>query len=238
MSVCFRSHTFCCSLTTLYVLSTTMRWRALCPWSVRDRLHSVFTTTVSRGLYIVSALWYAPVFSTAAAYNTLILWNMWWKWNGLPRNWFDIYAHPVPSVLWRCWLGGRKGIRPVKNWVTGAGMVICLERGADSHMAQLMPLPFTVSCFSKIQIAFTFLAPDHLGGSGKGPLNRCVRVCVSAHRVDWLQALCSFHLFIFVHAWADIFFRQFVINFWLSLCQHGSWFTAVIQANLSVVTPS
>jgi len=50
--------------------------------------------------------------------------------------------------------------------------------GADSHMAQLMPLPFTVSCFSKIQIAFTFLAPDHLGGSGKGPLNRCVRVCL------------------------------------------------------------
>ena len=24
---------------------------------------------------------------------------------------------PLPSVLWRCWLGGRKGIRPVKNWV-------------------------------------------------------------------------------------------------------------------------
>ena len=24
-----------------------------------------------------------------------------------------------PSVLWRCWLGGRKGIRPVKNWVVG-----------------------------------------------------------------------------------------------------------------------
>ena len=23
----------------------------------------------------------------------------------------------LPSVLWRCWLGGRKGIRPVKNWV-------------------------------------------------------------------------------------------------------------------------
>ena len=31
-------------------------------------------------------------------------------------------------------------------------MVICLERGADLHMAQLMPLPLTVSCFSKIQI--------------------------------------------------------------------------------------
>ena len=30
------------------------------------------------------------------------------------------------------------------------GVVVCLERGADLHMAQLMPLPLTVSCFSKI----------------------------------------------------------------------------------------
>jgi len=34
------------------------------------------------------------------------------------------------------------------------GVVICLERGADLHMVQLMPLPLTVSCFSKIQIDF------------------------------------------------------------------------------------
>jgi len=33
-------------------------------------------------------------------------------------------------------------------------VVICLERGADLHIAQLMPLPLTVSCFSKIQIDF------------------------------------------------------------------------------------
>jgi len=38
----------------------------------------------------------------------------------------------------------------------GAGMVICLEQGADLHMAQLMPPPLTVSCFNKIQIGFTF----------------------------------------------------------------------------------
>jgi len=56
-------------------------------------------------------------------------------------------------------------------------MVICLERGADLHMAQLMPLPLTVSCFSRIQIGFTFLVPAYLGSPGKGPLNVCV--CVS-----------------------------------------------------------
>ena len=44
---------------------------------------------------------------------------------------------------------------------------ICLEQGADLHMAQLMPLPLTVSCFSKIQIGFTFLVPAHPGGPGK-----------------------------------------------------------------------
>ena len=60
-------------------------------------------------------------------------------------------------------------------------MVICLERGADLHMAQLMPLPLTVSCFSKIQIGFTFLVRAHLGSPGKGPLNGCVCVwvCIS-----------------------------------------------------------
>jgi len=45
-------------------------------------------------------------------------------------------------------------------------------------MAQLMPLPLTVSCFSKIQIGFTFLVPADPGSPGKGPLNGCVCVCV------------------------------------------------------------
>ena len=51
-------------------------------------------------------------------------------------------------------------------------MVICLEQGADLHMAQLMPLPLTVSCFSKIQIGFTFLVPAHPGSPGKGAVKR------------------------------------------------------------------
>ena len=55
-------------------------------------------------------------------------------------------------------------------------MVICLERGADLHMFQLMPLPLTVSCFSKIQIGFSFLVPAHLGSPGERAVKR---VCVS-----------------------------------------------------------
>ena len=46
-------------------------------------------------------------------------------------------------------------------------MVICLDRGADLHIAQLMPLPLTVSCSSKIQIGFTFLVPAYPGYPGK-----------------------------------------------------------------------
>jgi len=51
-------------------------------------------------------------------------------------------------------------------------MVICLERDADLHMAQLMPLPLTVSCFSKIQIGFTFLVLAYPRCPGKRAVER------------------------------------------------------------------
>ena len=91
------------------------------------------------------------------------------------------YTCHKPSVLWRCWLGSRKGIWPVKTewWV--AGVVICLEWGADLHMAQLMPLPLAVSCFSKIQIGFTFLVLAHPGSPGKRAVKR-VCVCYTCHK--------------------------------------------------------
>jgi len=54
--------------------------------------------------------------------------------------------------------------------------VICLERGADLHTAQLMPLPLTVSRFNKIQIGYTFPVPAYLS-SPNGCV--CVSVCVS-----------------------------------------------------------
>ena len=64
------------------------------------------------------------------------------------------------------WAAGRaSGLYKTEWW--GAGVVVCLEQGADLHMAQLMPLPLTVSCFSKIQIGFSFLVPAHPGSPGK-----------------------------------------------------------------------
>jgi len=58
-------------------------------------------------------------------------------------------------------------------------VVICLERCSDLHMAQRMPLPLTVSCFSKIQIGFTFLVPAHLDSPEQRAIKRvCACVCV------------------------------------------------------------
>jgi len=76
-------------------------------------------------------------------------------------------------------LVGRQERRPVckktKWW--GAGMVICLERGADLHTAQLMPLPLTASCFSKIQMVLSFWYRLTRVDPDKGPLNGCMYVC-------------------------------------------------------------
>jgi len=100
----------------------------------------------------------------------------------------------MPSELWRCWLGGRKGIRPVKTEWWGAGVVICLERGADLYMTQMMPLPLIDSCFSKIQIGYTILVPAHLDSPGLRAVKRvCVCVCVGTWLIACLAAasVCS-----------------------------------------------
>ena len=72
---------------------------------------------------------------------------------------------------------GHPACKKTEWW--GAGVVICLERGADSHLAQLMPLPLTVSCFSEIQTGSTFLVPAYLGSPRQRAVKRvCVCVCV------------------------------------------------------------
>ena len=90
-------------------------------------------------------------------------------------------------MLWHRWLGGRKGIHPVKKLSGGV-----LEQVADLHMAQLMPLPLTVSCFSEIQIGFTFLVPANPGCPEKMAVKRvCVCVCVVLYCIVFhLACLC------------------------------------------------
>ena len=78
---------------------------------------------------------------------------------------------------------GHPACKKTERW--GVGVVICLERGADLHMAQLMPLP--LSCFSKIQIGFTFLVPAHPGSPGKRAVKWYVCVCVTVTELFMLR---------------------------------------------------
>jgi len=98
----------------------------------------------------------------------------------------------MPSVL--TLLVGRQEGHPAckKTEQWGAGMVICLEQGADLHMAQLMPLLLIVSCFSKIQIGFTFLVLAHPGSPGQRAIKRvCVCVCVHAKSISTFSSVCA-----------------------------------------------
>ena len=69
---------------------------------------------------------------------------------------------------------GHPACKKTERW--GAGMVICLERGAHLHMAQLMPLPLTVLCFSKIQTGFYLSSTAYFGSPGQSAV-KWVCVC-------------------------------------------------------------
>jgi len=86
----------------------------------------------------------------------------------------------LPSVLWRCWLGVRKNIRPVENewWV--AGVVICLERSVnDLHhiWSSWGHCHSIISCCIKIENGSPFWCQLTQVVLEKRPLNVCLSVC-------------------------------------------------------------
>jgi len=85
----------------------------------------------------------------------------------------NFYAFSALTLL----VGRQEGHPACKK--LGGGLLLWLSvcsEGADLHMAQLMPLPLTVSCYSKIQIGFTFLVLAYPGGPGKRAFKQ---VCMS-----------------------------------------------------------
>ena len=118
---------------------------------------------------------------------------------------------PFPSLFFPADIRASMRVKKLEWW--GAGVVICLERGADLHTAQLMQLPLTVSCFSKTQIGFTFLVPSHLGSPGQRAIkwvctfafNGCTDVVIwttfSAHPIvpiiiRWMTAVVLYIIII------------------------------------------
>ena len=90
---------------------------------------------------------------------------------------------PSTSVLWHCWLGGRKGIRPVKNWVVGcwrgylSGARCSLAYGPADATATHSLASVKSRLVSPFWYWLTWVVPE------KGPLNGCV--CVCAPSTTW-----------------------------------------------------
>jgi len=106
-------------------------------------------------------------FTTISIYKNLIYimeLSMWVTWNYHVMLFSPLQCFDTGVTLLVGQQDGHPACKKTERW--GAGVVICLQWGADLHMAQLMPLPLTASCFSKIQIGFTFLVPAHLGSLG------------------------------------------------------------------------
>jgi len=95
-----------------------------------------------------------------------------------PKNFWQYFPQQVAFIALTLLVGRQEGhLACKKNEWWGAGVVICLEQAADLHIAQLMPLPLTVSCFSEIQTGFTFLVPAY-PGSPRQSTTKWVCVCV------------------------------------------------------------
>ena len=93
---------------------------------------------------------------------------------------FCKYSWILPILLPAICQHDSMSVNECERW--GVGVVICMEQGADMHMAQLITLPLTVSCFNKIQIGFTRVVPD------KEPLNGCLWPSLK----KWILARPSF----------------------------------------------
>ena len=121
-------------------------------WTVLDCTHIICALLANYGLVILC--WVRHVLNT----NQCLFW----------------FFFSALTLL----VGCQEGHPACKNWVVGCWQVICLEWVAYLHMSQLMPLPLTVSCFSKIQIGFTFLVLAYSGSPGKRAV-KCVCEYVS-----------------------------------------------------------
>ena len=120
--------------------------------------------------------WIGPL----SHFVTICLWIQESKiWLFIAADFFQLNLVRFPSVLWRCWLGSRKGIRPVKKlsggvlaWLSVWSEVQTCIWPSWCHFHSLS----LASVKSRLVLTFwyrlTWVVPE------KGPLNVCVCVCV------------------------------------------------------------
>jgi len=141
-----------------------------------------FHTRPCSALVVLVILWQA--FSSKIVFLGFDEARMEW-WSGLfvlVTLWHYYCLQCFDAVGW--WQEGHPACRKQSG---GVLLWFCLERGADLHIAQLMPLSITVSCFSKIQIGFTFWYRPTWVVPDKGPLNGCVCVCLHEDSHSWFS---------------------------------------------------
>jgi len=73
-------------------------------------------------------------------------------------------------------VGGQQEGHPAYKKLSG-GVLAWLSVRSEVQTCIWMPLPLTVSCFSKIQIGFTFLVPAYPGSPGQRAVKRVCVVC-------------------------------------------------------------
>jgi len=103
-------------------------------------------------------------------------------------------------------------------------MVICLERCAELHIAQLMPLPLIISLVLPLWYRLTRVVLD------KGPLNGCVCVCVSHKVVSTnvrITLFYSVHLFSFSFKLLKYMYELILTEFLESILIHAMLFECI-----------
>ena len=145
-------------------------------WGLGPRNHVLGPDSPGEGAILVASP--DPFWSIGNIWHEPKLFCRWQQRRGLSLLVLQC-SQFMPSVLWHCWLGIRKSMRPVKIDWWGVGVVICLERGADGlHMVQLMPLhpkiPSSLALFtSRLVLPLWYQVVLE-----KRPLNGCSAVAV------------------------------------------------------------
>ena len=145
------------------------------------------------------------------------------SWVGIDncKNLLTILMH---SVLWRCWLGGSKGIRPVKKlssgmlaWLSGMRCRLAYSP-ADATAAHCLLLQWIQIGFTLP--GFTFLVPAHPGGPRQIPEEQLLLVFTRVLLHDCCLALSPVAVMLFARALYTSIFRQNGVRLWVKLCKH------------------